>query len=237
MTVVGDLAQTGSLAGAQSWEQVFDPYVAGRWRLKELSVNYRTPRQVMDVAAAVLAGAGPAEAPATKVVPPRSAREGHEEPTAHPVAQAGDLPARVAAVVAADLDRLGDGRLAVITPRDLRAPVTRALAATLPPGSVADRRAALDAPVTVLAVAEAKGLEVDTVVLVEPAAILAGSSRGAHDLYVALTRPTQRLRVVHHAPLPAGMTGMAAVAPADEPAGSTGSTGSGDGEVSRARAR
>ena len=53
---------------------------------------------------------------------------------------------------------------------------------------------------TVLTAAAAKGLEVDTVVLVEPAAILDESPLGAHDLYVAMTRCTQRLRVLHSAP-------------------------------------
>ncbi|MDT4903289.1 MAG: hypothetical protein QOH52_1305, partial [Pseudonocardiales bacterium] len=51
----------------------------------------------------------------------------------------------------------------------------------------------------------AKGLEFDTVVLVEPAAIVAESARGLNDLYVALTRPTQRLHVVHQLDLPAGL--------------------------------
>ena len=61
------------------------------------------------------------------------------------------------------------------------------------------------APVSVLTVAGAKGLEFDAVVLVEPAAIVAESKRGLNDLYVALTRPTQRLDVVHRGDLPAGM--------------------------------
>jgi superfamily I DNA/RNA helicase len=60
----------------------------------------------------------------------------------------------------------------------------------------------LDAPVVVLPVSAAKGLEFDAVVLVEPAELLAESPRGINDLYVALTRATQRLTVVHTAPLP-----------------------------------
>ncbi len=49
---------------------------------------------------------------------------------------------------------------------------------------------------------EAKGLEFDSVILVEPADILAESTRGRNDLYVALTRATQRVGIVHSAPLP-----------------------------------
>ena len=66
--------------------------------------------------------------------------------------------------------------------------------------------AVLDAPVAVLTVAEAKGLEFDAVVVADPAAILATGGHGGHganDLYVALTRATARLGVVHPAELPA----------------------------------
>ncbi|MGH3933960.1 MAG: ATP-binding domain-containing protein, partial [Pseudonocardiaceae bacterium] len=62
--------------------------------------------------------------------------------------------------------------------------------------------AGLDAPVTVLTVTQAKGLEFDAVVLVDPAAILAESPRGLNDLYVALTRSTQRLCIAHSGELP-----------------------------------
>jgi DNA helicase IV len=80
-----------------------------------------------------------------------------------------------------------------------------ALAAALPPGTVGSGRSTLDSPVSVLPVGAAKGLEFDVVVVAEPAEILAASARGANDLYVALTRPTQHLTVVHTADLPAGM--------------------------------
>ena len=49
MTVVGDVAQTGSAAGTTSWETVLEPLAPGRWRVEELTVNYRTPRLVMDL--------------------------------------------------------------------------------------------------------------------------------------------------------------------------------------------
>ena len=59
--------------------------------------------------------------------------------------------------------------------------------------------------VSVLTVREAKGLEFDAVIVLEPAEILAESARGLNDLYVALTRPTQRLHVVHAKDLPPGL--------------------------------
>jgi DNA helicase IV len=63
--------------------------------------------------------------------------------------------------------------------------------------------------VVVLPVSAAKGLEFDVVVLVEPAELIAESPRGLNDLYVALTRATQRLTVVHAEPLPAVLHGLA----------------------------
>jgi DNA helicase IV len=68
----------------------------------------------------------------------------------------------------------------------------------IPAASNAD----LDAPITVLTVAQAKGLEFDAVVLVDPAAIMSESPRGLNDLYVALTRTTNRLCIVHPGALP-----------------------------------
>ncbi len=60
MTIVGDVAQTGDLAGLPSWDQALAPYVGDRWRLAGLTINYRTPAEIMDVAADVLAGIDPA---------------------------------------------------------------------------------------------------------------------------------------------------------------------------------
>ena len=67
MTVVGDVAQTGSVAGSDTWAQVLDPFAEGRWQLAELSVNYRTPREIMDVAADVLASFAPDRQPPSSV--------------------------------------------------------------------------------------------------------------------------------------------------------------------------
>ena len=78
MTVVGDVAQRGSAAGARSWAQMLDPYVKGRWREELLTVNYRTPAEIMAVAADVLAAVAPGERPPESVreegVSPRAVR-------------------------------------------------------------------------------------------------------------------------------------------------------------------
>ncbi|HET8788282.1 MAG TPA: helicase, partial [Actinomycetes bacterium] len=67
MTVVGDVAQTGAPWGPGSWAQALDPHAAGRWRVEELTVNYRTPAEIMAVAADVLAAMD------AGLAPPRSA--------------------------------------------------------------------------------------------------------------------------------------------------------------------
>jgi DNA helicase IV len=201
MTLVGDVAQVGSAAGASSWGEVLDRYVPGRWRMAELTVNYRTPAQVMQLASEMLAAAG-IEAPT-----PESVREGDWKPVAQQIRR-GD-PAAVADAVRAELEVLGEGRLAVVTVLGSQDELRAALSAALPDGTVGEGSSTLDRPVSVLAVVDVKGLEFDSVVLVEPGDILAGSARGANDLYVALTRPTQRLRVLHSDPLPPGLTDLA----------------------------
>ena len=90
------------------------------------------------------------------------------------------------------------GRLAVIAPGNRIAELARALPEAVP----GDRADVLDSPVALLTVGQAKGLEFDRVVLADPAGILDQSPAGGHDLYVAITRATHRLTVVHDGPLP-----------------------------------
>ena len=97
-----------------------------------------------------------------------------------------------------------EGRTAVIVPLALRDPMARSLGDSLPSGTLGVGHSALDTRVSILTVAEAKGLEFDQVVVVEPGAILAESARGGHDLYVALTRATRELVVLHAEDLPPG---------------------------------
>ena len=101
----------------------------------------------------------------------------------------------------ADLAELGGpdgGRLAVIAP-DAR---VAELAAAIPEAVTGDRPDSLDAAATLLTVSQAKGLEFDRVVLADPSGIIAQSANGGHDLYVAITRATHRLTVIHQGPLP-----------------------------------
>jgi len=204
MTIVGDLAQTGSAAGARSWADVLDPYTAGRRRERRLTVNYRTPAEIMAVAADVLALVGPG------LRAPESVRETGAVPWAVRLDDLSALPDIVNAEI------VTDGRLGVIVPHSRAAEIGALVAATVE-GAVAGPGAeALDAPVAVLTVTAAKGLEFDVVIVVEPGLILTESPRGPSDLYVALTRATAGLGVVHTGPLPPA---LARLRPREAPAG------------------
>jgi len=203
MTIVGDIAQTSDLAGSLSWAEALGPHVADRWRLAPLTVNYRTPAEIMAVAAGLLSEIDP------QARPPRSVRESGEAPWRLQVRRT-ELPGALARA-AADLtggNGNGSGTLGVIVPAGLLAEAGAAVAATgltVPDDGEPD----LERQVVVLTVRQAKGLEFDSVLIGEPSEIVAESERGNSDLYVAMTRATQRLGVVHAGPLPDPLTALA----------------------------
>jgi DNA helicase IV len=171
-TIVGDLAQRRSAAGATSWGAMLEPYVPGRWVYRSLSVNYRTPAEIMAVAAALLAEFAPG------VQPPESVRSCGVQPWSRQVSE-DELPAAIEEFVRDEAGR--EGTSVVIGPPGVPG--------TVPP-------------------AETKGLEFDSVLVVDPQRILASGPRGAAELYVALTRATQRLGVLHRDRLPQALSGL-----------------------------
>ncbi|MFD6162009.1 RNA polymerase recycling motor ATPase HelR [Nocardia sp. NPDC060256] len=171
-TIVGDLAQRRSVAGATSWDTMMAPYVPGRWAYRSLTVNYRTPAEIMTVAAALLAEFAPG------VQPPESVRACGVQPWSRQVTE-DELPTAIDEFVRAEADH--EGTSVVIGPAGL-------------PGTVT--------------ASATKGLEFDAVLVVDPERILAEGPRGAAELYVALTRATQRLGVLHEGPLPPALTGL-----------------------------
>ncbi|MFM9082903.1 MAG: HelD family protein [Actinomycetota bacterium] len=197
MTVVGDIAQaTGPLA-PNDWNDVVahlpsrkEPRVAG------LSGGYRNPAEIMVLADKVMNAATPG------LRSPRSVRTGGEAPRIvradYGLAKA--VVEQVRAVTAAE----GAGRVAVIAAEANLAEVSAALgAAGIEHGNA--RMTGLENDVTLVPASVAKGLEIDHVVLVEPAAVVADDPQGLRLLYVCLTRSTRTLTVVHAAPLPAAM--------------------------------
>jgi DNA helicase IV len=171
---------------------VFDVVAPGQWRSAELTVNYRTPVELMDLAADVLHAVDPS------AQPPTSVRETGEQPTAVQVDRLL-LAKTVAETAAAALDAAKGGTVGVLVPPTVLEEVHAAVSERLP---VETSGEPLETPVSVLTVAAAKGLEFDNVVLVEPADVVARGPNGLRDLYVALTRATQLLTVVHSAALP-----------------------------------
>jgi len=194
LTIVGDVAQTGDLAGLPSWSEALNPYLGDRWRLAPLTVNYRTPAEVMAVAADVLAEIDPA------LQPPRSVRESGHQPW-HLQADPGELGEAVTQAALRLAAQAGDGKLAVIVPDAISGQLGAAVSAALP-GTAIGADPDLTSPVVVLTVKQAKGLEFDCVLIADPARMLAESPRGLNDLYVALTRATQQVGVVHPGQLP-----------------------------------
>jgi DNA helicase IV len=200
MTVVGDLAQTGELGGTHSWQRVLAPYLDGRWRLEQLTINYRMPAEIMAVAAGVLGHIDPA------LPVPRSVRHTGVVPWRHKVPQEA-LAERVAGIAAAEARALGDRRLAVIVPGTRLHELGAAVAGAVPAATIG-QGSQQDSQVVVLETRQAKGLEFDVVLVAEPGQIVTESRRGLNDLYVALTRATQRLGVIHSGELPAPLLRM-----------------------------
>jgi DNA helicase IV len=193
MTIVGDIAQATGPWAPHSWDEVLQHLPSRRGhRMRELSIGYRTPASIMTLANRVLAVAAP------DLTPPTAVRQGEDEPL---IIHASDLAAEVATLARDERDAVGEGNVAVVVPDSLVQPVADALTA-LGVDHADAGRSGIDAQVNVVPVRLVKGLELDSVIVVEPARIVSEEPQGLRSLYVALTRATQRLAVVHAEPLP-----------------------------------
>jgi DNA helicase IV len=181
LTLLGDLAQATGPVTYERWEEVARRLPAGDEAVvEELRHAYRVPAEIMALALPLLERVAPG------YEPPAAFRSGGSPPRIRRVAPEAVL--REAFAEASALAS-GEGLLAVIAPE--------ALVARAPQLS----GSAFDESIPVLAPRSAKGLEFDHVVVVEPAAIAEGPA-GLRELYVALTRPTRTLVVVHARELP-----------------------------------
>jgi DNA helicase IV len=195
MTVVGDIAQSTGAWAHNSWDEILEHLPDRREpRMAELTVGYRIPAPMMSLAARVLTLAAP------QLSPPKSVRQDGQPPRI--VRAPDDIGSKVVDVVRADLDVSEEGNIAVICPASLVATITEAFDAAGVEYGRATRRG-LDSQVAVVPVGLVKGLEVDSAIVVEPARIISEEVQGTRALYVALTRATKRLSVVHSEPLPA----------------------------------
>jgi len=194
MTLVGDPGQASKPGAVASWDDVLSHLPTHKaTRFVNLTINYRTPAEVMEVASRLLAVAAPT------VEPSRSVRSTGEYPRFVSAAR-GDLVAVTTAETRAALSR--SGAVAVIAPSTLHATIVEALADV---GAVSTSADALDAPIAVLDPTSAKGLEFDHVIVVEPASLVNTDRAGLRLLYVTITRTTKTLTVVHAEALPEGL--------------------------------
>jgi DNA helicase IV len=200
MTVVGDIAQsTGAWAHA-SWDEILEHLPDRRPpRRTELTIGYRLPGPNMALAARVLDLAAPG------LRPPTSVRQTGDEPR-FARASEGGLGAAVVAATLEERDAVDPGSVAVIVPDSLLDVVTSAFDAAGVEYGRAVRNGLLT-QITVVPVGLVKGLELDASVVVEPQAILEEEAQGARALYVALTRATKRLVLVHERELPEVLRG------------------------------
>jgi DNA helicase IV len=199
VTAVGDIGQaTGPWAPA-TWDEVTAHLPTNRpARMVGLSVSYRTPAEVVEVASRLLAEAVPG------LAPPIPVRRTGAQPRFENV-PSGEL-ARTVVQVASDLmTQVSPGTTAVLAPPSVVGDLAAALDA-LGVESADPSREGLGAPLSLLPVDLANGLEFDAVVVVEPAAIVEEAAQGLRTLYMALTRPTRRLAVVHSQSLPAALS-------------------------------
>ena len=195
MTIVGDLGQASG-AWRRRWDEVLDDAAPeARHVVAELTVNYRTPMEVMEVAGRVLAAVDPS------LRPPSSIRSTGEPPR---FVEASDV-AGAAAVAALDaLEGIEwSGTVAVIGVASRHGAIRGALDADARTRAVGGDP--LDDPVALLTPERAKGLEFDAVVVVEPSDIAGSDAAGLLSLYVVLTRATQAMTVVHSGCLPTAL--------------------------------
>jgi DNA helicase IV len=193
MTVLGDLAQSTSPAAQTRWEDAVVHLSAPQVQIAELTVGYRVPASIMELANRLIPEIAPDLAPTSSV------RDSGEAPRLVRVA-----PEQLAASAASLVERLAQVwvSIAVVVPGSLIGEVATALTAAGVSFVDGQARAALGEHVTLLPPLATKGLEFDAVLVVEPARVVAESPSGKGLLYVVLTRAVQHLTVLHAEPLP-----------------------------------
>lgn len=193
MTIVGDIGQATGMWAPHDWDDITRHLPTRRAiRRVELTVGYRTPAEIMALAARVLEVAAP------DLSVPRSVRSAGEEPTVLTGVPGDGVTALAARAVAGQQRSLGDGTIGVIVPDALAGAIEAALAGA----GITPLGDALGDGVSVVPVSRVKGLEFDGVVVVEPARIVRDAPQGLRALFVALTRPTRALTIAHVEPLP-----------------------------------
>lgn len=197
-TIVGDVAQTSALGGTRDWRTSMNALFGPRnWSLNELTINYRNPREVSDLAARFAEGEG------LYISTVKAIRSVPDSVQHVSVADRASLYAEVAEqtldLAGSYLVGDGTGRVAVIVPDELRDAVRAAVHEAVAHSPLARSGVRFEEQIMVCGAQSVKGLEYDAVMVVEPGLIEQEAPTrlsAASDLYVALTRPTQRLLIV-----------------------------------------
>ncbi len=190
-TVVGDLAQASQVERDRTWDSILGEFVGDRYSLLVLTVSYRTPQSVMDLANRYLHR----HFPHLELV--ESVRQGGPDPRLEAFSTTEEVVGAVPETVRSEVAAVEGGKIAVITPAHLVAAVAEALQGF----DIGRAASGLDHQIAVITPSEAKGLEFDSVIVVEPGEIAPlGSDDGVGALYVALTRTTDRLALLAAAP-------------------------------------
>lgn len=203
-TIVGDVAQTSALAGTRRWDKTMNRlFGEGHWELNELTINYRNPQEVSDLASRFAQNEGLyiSTVNAVRTLPDSVSRHVVDDMKALLTVTSNQAAQLANHFVSAD----GTGRIAIICPDDLIKPVREAvrhrLSSLMAPS---EYQRLIDQPewdeqISVCGTEMVKGLEFDAVIVIEPGRIEDDApSRlvAASDLYVATTRPTQKLVIV-----------------------------------------
>ncbi|MER6915010.1 AAA family ATPase [Streptomyces sp. NPDC000594] len=173
MTLVGDFAQAGPVATARDWKEALSPHVGPRFRLHHLTVSYRTTREILESVRDLLARIAPDQRPTRSLRSGEIPRTVTTPPDGLVTAVVEELRAQSAAYPGELLGVIcADTRVSELTTQGI------AHYARVVPAS------------------EARGLEFDAVVVLNPEEIIMARPGGERDLYVALTRATKRLRII-----------------------------------------
>ncbi len=195
MTILGDIAQGTTPWATPSWDTALRHLGKDGAHTEELTAGFRVPGQVIEYAARLLPSIAPG------LTPPTAVRRARGELT---IDRVGDSLDAAADTVVTVVGRLGS--IGMIVPDAMVDAARKALQARAVSYAVLGDEDDVDAHVDVVPAGLAKGLEFDHVVLVEPAAIVAGEAderTGLRRLYVCLTRAVMSLAVLHHDDLPA----------------------------------
>lgn len=204
-TIVGDVAQTSALGGARSWQRRLDKIFGhDGWDLNELTVDYRNPKAVSDLASSF---AHSENLYVSTVSAVRNIADAVKRVQCDNDRLLATITEEALSAIHRHVARDGSGRITIICDSSMRDTVDKALRLALRNDASLPEEEFIrltsqphwDAQVSVCTPSEVKGLEYDAVVLTEPGLIMQNAASrqvAASDLYVAMTRPTQKLIIV-----------------------------------------